>query len=382
MKKQDILSLLYQKNYIIDNINIQDLKVGTNYNFKCDKGHIFNSILHNVYQSGNFACPCCSGHRTISGETDINTKDKEMAKHLVNTEDSYKYSIGSNKLLLWKCAICGTTFKCTPLRIKEKHYCCTDCNVKGRSFPEKVIYSFLLQSCYYIEREKQFDWSERKRYDFYIPSLKCIIEVNGKQHYSEQIFSKHNGKTLLDQEYNDLYKKEMALSHKEDVQHYIVIDCRKSDFAYIKHNILNSDLLFVLKIFKDEIDWEECYENIFNDIDIQMFKDYDNGLSIKQLVEKYSYSRNTITAKLKNGNKIGICSYTLEVSTQRNNKLKSEFIKNSMSKPVVQYDLQGNYIAEFDSIQETQRQLKIYHICDCLKGKRKQCGGFIWKYKN
>ena len=40
-------------------------------------------------------------------------------------------------------------------------------------------------------QEKSFDWDVEKykrRYDFYIPSLNTIIELNGKQHYEPVIF--------------------------------------------------------------------------------------------------------------------------------------------------------------------------------------------------
>lgn len=49
-------------------------------------------------------------------------------------------------------------------------------------------------------------------------------------------------------------------------------------------------------------------------------------------------------------------------------------------KRVKQYDLNGNFIQEFNTVEEAQRTLKINHIsCVCL-GKRKTSGGYIWKY--
>jgi len=32
------------------------------------------------------------------------------------------------------------------------------------------------------ETEVQFDWSDNKRYDFYLPEYNAIIEMHGKQH--------------------------------------------------------------------------------------------------------------------------------------------------------------------------------------------------------
>lgn len=34
---------------------------------------------------------------------------------------------------------------------------------------------------------------------------------------------------------------------------------------------------------------------------------------------------------------------------------------------------------EFESIKIAQKELKVYHIWDCINGKRNQCGGYHWK---
>lgn len=52
----------------------------------------------------------------------------------------------------------------------------------------------------------------------------------------------------------------------------------------------------------------------------------------------------------------------------------------SLSKKVLQYDLQDNLIKKWDSVSEIERQLKIKHISDCCLGKRKTAGGFKWEY--
>lgn len=52
-------------------------------------------------------------------------------------------------------------------------------------------------------------------------------------------------------------------------------------------------------------------------------------------------------------------------------------------KPVVQYDLDGNYIAEFSSIREAVRAMGgvSNSISGCASGKRKTAFGYIWRYK-
>jgi hypothetical protein len=55
----------------------------------------------------------------------------------------------------------------------------------------------------------------------------------------------------------------------------------------------------------------------------------------------------------------------------------------SQSKQVEQYDLNGNYIATWKSVNEIQRQLGFYQgtISHCCRGEYKTAYGFIWRYK-
>ena len=51
-------------------------------------------------------------------------------------------------------------------------------------------------------------------------------------------------------------------------------------------------------------------------------------------------------------------------------------------KPILQFSKNGELIAEYSSIHEASKQTgcNAPHICSCCKGKRKSCGGYIWKY--
>lgn len=52
-------------------------------------------------------------------------------------------------------------------------------------------------------------------------------------------------------------------------------------------------------------------------------------------------------------------------------------------KPVLQFSKNGEFIAEYPSTREAEIQTGCNrgNICLCCKGKRKSCGGFIWRYK-
>ena len=62
---------------------------------------------------------------------------------------------------------------------------------------------------------------------------------------------------------------------------------------------------------------------------------------------------------------------------------KNRIRENTPSKPVLQYTINGEFIAEYPSVREAERQTGCSHgnICACCKGKLKSTGGYIWKYK-
>ena len=64
----------------------------------------------------------------------------------------------------------------------------------------------------------------------------------------------------------------------------------------------------------------------------------------------------------------------------------SELIKKRIakcSKPIIQLTLNGEFVSEYPSAREAERQTGFSNgsINNCLKGRYKQYGGFIWKYK-
>lgn len=68
---------------------------------------------------------------------------------------------------------------------------------------------------------------------------------------------------------------------------------------------------------------------------------------------------------------------------QNNNKNIDKFIEK-ISKPVIQYDLYHNKIAEYSSIKEASRitDIPISNISLVVRGKRQSSGGFCWSFIN
>ena len=73
---------------------------------------------------------------------------------------------------------------------------------------------------------------------------------------------------------------------------------------------------------------------------------------------------------------------TKEQCKRISDSLIGKFNNKNTSKPILQFTLDGEFIAEYPSINEAKRQLCLNnsHICGVLKGERKSAGGFIWKY--
>lgn len=73
----------------------------------------------------------------------------------------------------------------------------------------------------------------------------------------------------------------------------------------------------------------------------------------------------------------------LKMSKAKLGKIGNESQKQKVRKAILQYDLDGNFIKEWDSGKRAGLELGISkgNIANVLKGRLKTSGGFIWKYK-
>ena len=58
-----------------------------------------------------------------------------------------------------------------------------------------------------------------------------------------------------------------------------------------------------------------------------------------------------------------------------------ERLSKTRGKKVNQYDLDGNYIQTFYSVNYAEKITKIKHIYDCCNGKLKTAGKYVWRYE-
>ena len=80
-------------------------------------------------------------------------------------------------------------------------------------------------------------------------------------------------------------------------------------------------------------------------------------------------------------------SYNNAYGTKGDRTSQSQMNRADCSKAVIQYDLKGNYIAEYPSVSEAQRQTGISrtcigNICRNVGNKTYQtAGGYIWRWR-
>jgi len=102
--------------------------------------------------------------------------------------------------------------------------------------------------------------------------------------------------------------------------------------------------------------------------------------SVPEMAIKLNTSSNRIRAccdnKIKTINGY-ILQYSDSVDKDRLQSIRNSKFINIKSIPIAQYDLNGNYIQSFESVNIARQKLKIYHINECLSGKRKTAGGYM-----
>lgn len=115
---------------------------------------------------------------------------------------------------------------------------------------------------------------------------------------------------------------------------------------------------------------------MFKRLDDSLIRElWDNGLSITEISEKTQNSTTSIREHL-----LEYENFNIEESIKRGN------IKSGISrrKSITQWDLQGNFIAKYESASEASKITGIpdSNIGKCLHKERQTAGDFYWTYEN
>lgn len=325
-----------------------------------------DNILHKKH-----GCPVCAGKKIgpppIYKNSIWASDHKKYFSQFLTEEQMKSITHGSRKKIDVICPYCNNSKQITPLNLLYQGLDCI-CG-DGQSYPNKFIFSLIEQCGIEFKLEYSPKWANKKRYDIFIPSLNCIIENQGKQHYAEG-FSTCGGKTLNEEKNNDLKKKELALQN--GIKYYIQLDCRESNKEWIKRSVIDSQLLKILKIDETQIDWNKCDEYATNSLVKEICDVYNkNPMAITRLAKKFNVGVSTVSRYLKKGTELGLCNY----------KPKSNPSPISISK----FTKDGIWIEDFPSIREAAKihNVSEKRIYSCYKKRKgyQTSDGYILKHK-
>jgi very-short-patch-repair endonuclease len=235
------------------------------------------------------------------------------------------------------------------------------------------MYAILTQLKFDLQHDISFEWSfvnnRRYRYDFVLTKFQTIIEVDGLQHFENttetSMFLDKDKQKLIDN-----LKDTIAYKNNYKI---IRIDCRKSDFEYLKNNIENSDLKYIIDF--SPIDWIECGRFALNSFMTKCINLWNANETIHSISSLLHINKATVVSYLKRGNKLSLCIYDPVEIMKNTHKKIGQICKVKLSKAVICV----NTGELFSSITEAQRKYG-GGIGDCCRGKRKTAGGYKWRY--
>lgn len=130
-------------------------------------------------------------------------------------------------------------------------------------------------------------------------------------------------------------------------------------------------------LFKKDIKVTDL-EDIFNDFVSLKF-------TMKELEEKYNWHSGYRISRiyLKQFAKESNREDEYERALLNQGKLVGKAVKAKLKKPVLQLSLSGQFIKEWDCINDAAKALNIRQGCisNCCSGRSKSSGGFKWEYK-
>lgn len=371
----------YDINNIVNGLKVlKQTKLKRNTKNKHEKGYLIKCIVceeeYCVFETSlnkGGRCKYCHGNNSIlKGINDIATTHPSLINYFANKDDAYKYSYGSSKKILMKCPNCGNEKYSKISDLSMGKFSCPKCS-DGVSYPNKFLFSMLKQLGVDFIPEYSPEWIKPRRYDFYIPSKKLIIEMDGEFHYNDNNMT---ATTVCKSQENDSYKDKLALDNGIKV---IRIDSCESDINYIKEKILNSKVINVFNL--GIVDWIECHKFACSSRVKEACDLWNGGVhSTIEIANIMGMEYSTIRDYLKKGNKANICCYNEDLIKENKSKIIS--IQKSKRVMVIETGETFNSVVELSNISKDKFGIHIdkASIARVCRGEREHTRGFHFKY--
>ena len=187
--------------------------------FNCDKcSHEFESSLNNISNHCSW-CPYCSGNK-LCGDTECNVcfqnsfaaNPRSEFWSVKNPDKPIQCTIASGKTRIFNCNKCLKEFESRLHWITSCGSWCPHCNTKT----ESKLFEFLQPIYPSVISQFKKSWCKNKSclpFDFCIPELKIIIELDGEQHFRQV----GKWKSPEETQKRDLYKEKCATENSYHV---------------------------------------------------------------------------------------------------------------------------------------------------------------------
>lgn len=343
------------------------------YRYQCSVCGYIGVLRKDHYEKG-VGCGACNGKKVHPGFNDVATTRPDLVKFFKDKQDAKTITRSSAKMVMTKCPECGTEREYYMHALSKFGFRCQVC-YGGHSFPNRLMSSLLHELNIDFISEKCFLWSNKYRYDFYIPNQSVIIEMHGEQHYSDKV----GWSSLSDVQMRDADKRQLA--YENGVLHYFEIPADVSTIEYIRRNIEKSGVLDILSATNSEINWVNVGVLALKGAPLRCCELWNDGVSdLHEIAEIVGVATCTVSAYLKEFASLGLCNY----SASKQRMIGSEFAWIARRRKVVC----ENTGKVFDSIRDAASNLGVGEraLQNCLAGRCKTCGRdadgnrLKWKY--
>lgn len=234
--------------------------------------------------------------RRVCEETSLYAKEY-IREYLVDVEESKTIGAYTTKKVKAKCPHCDKIKVTFARDLTNLTFSCKICS-KGISYPELLFISYLEVKNIPYETQVTYPDLNGRIFDFRvtIQGVVYLVETHGMQHYEDvntKVWRDAYSKTLE----SDNVKRQYCIDNSIPL---IELDCRKSEFKFIKDEISSNTVLPSI----DDAEVKKILKLI------ETNKRYDNNL-IKKL-----YSEGETTTSI--GDKLGISYQTVNRILRRN----------------------------------------------------------------